>query len=33
MNHGTYHRGNVSAMLHQQGERDAPTDYVFYCLK
>ncbi|MGE7903187.1 DinB family protein [Peribacillus sp. NPDC094092] len=33
VNHGTYHRGNVSAMLHQQGERGAPTDYVFYCLK
>ena len=33
VNHGAYHRGNVSAMLHQQGERGAPTDYVFYCLK
>lgn len=33
VNHGTYHRGNVSAMLHQQGENGAPTDYVFYCLK
>ncbi|MEY9866854.1 putative damage-inducible protein DinB [Peribacillus sp. B2I2] len=33
VNHGTYHRGNVSAMLHQQGERGTPTDYVFYCLK
>ncbi|MFF2498754.1 DinB family protein [Peribacillus sp. NPDC058075] len=33
VNHGTYHRGNISAMLHQQGERGAPTDYVFYCLK
>ncbi|MDR4926832.1 DinB family protein [Peribacillus simplex] len=33
VNHGTYHRGNVSAMLHQQGERGVPTDYVFYCLK
>ncbi|MDW7614966.1 DinB family protein [Peribacillus simplex] len=33
VNHGTYHRGNVSAMLHQQGERGVPTDFVFYCLK
>ncbi|MGE7763025.1 DinB family protein [Peribacillus sp. NPDC097895] len=33
VNHGTYHRGNVSAMLHQQGERGVPTDYVFFCLK
>ncbi|MBO0997264.1 DinB family protein [Bacillus sp. SD075] len=33
VNHGTYHRGNVSAMLHQQGGRGVPTDYVFYCLK
>ncbi|MFP3510462.1 DinB family protein [Peribacillus sp. SIMBA_075] len=33
VNHGTYHRGNVSAMLHQHGERGVPTDFVFYCLK
>lgn len=30
VNHGTYHRGNVSAMLHQQGERSVPTDYVYF---
>ncbi|SFB07658.1 Uncharacterized damage-inducible protein DinB (forms a four-helix bundle) [Lentibacillus halodurans] len=30
VNHGTYHRGNVTAMLHQQGERGVPTDYVFF---
>ncbi len=33
VNHGTYHRGNVSAMLHQQGERGVPTDYVFFLLE
>ncbi|MGG4263896.1 DinB family protein [Peribacillus simplex] len=33
VNHGTYHRGNVSAMLHQQGECGVPTDYVIYCSK
>ncbi|MBG9447408.1 damage-inducible protein DinB [Cytobacillus firmus] len=30
VNHGTYHRGNVTAMLHQQGERGVPTDYVYF---
>lgn len=30
VNHGTYHRGNITAMLHQQGESGVPTDYVFY---
>jgi uncharacterized damage-inducible protein DinB len=33
VNHGTYHRGNVTAMLRQQGERGVPTDYVFFLLK
>ncbi|SFL37203.1 Uncharacterized damage-inducible protein DinB (forms a four-helix bundle) [Gracilibacillus orientalis] len=33
VNHGTYHRGNISAMLHQQGERGVPTDYAFFILK
>lgn len=33
VNHGTYHRGNVTAMLHQQGERGVPTDYVYFLLK
>ncbi|RST71979.1 damage-inducible protein DinB [Siminovitchia acidinfaciens] len=33
VNHGTYHRGNVSAMLHQQGKKGVPTDYVFFLLK
>lgn len=32
VNHGTYHRGNVTAMLHQQGERGVPTDYIYFCL-
>ncbi|RPE12433.1 damage-inducible protein DinB [Chitinophaga lutea] len=29
-NHGTYHRGNISAMLHQLGHAGVPTDYGFY---
>lgn len=33
VNHGTYHRGNVTAMLRQQGERGIPTDYVFFLFK
>lgn len=32
VNHGTYHRGNVTAMLRQQGERGVPTDYIYFCL-
>jgi len=30
VNHGTYHRGNITAMLRQQGHAGAPTDYIFY---
>ncbi|MCR8641057.1 DinB family protein [Paenibacillus sp. N1-5-1-14] len=30
VNHGTYHRGNISAMLHQLGFSGASTDYIFY---
>ncbi|SMO45915.1 DinB family protein [Fodinibius sediminis] len=30
VNHGTYHRGNITAMLRQQGHPGVPTDYVFY---
>ncbi|MEC5258611.1 DinB family protein [Bacillus amyloliquefaciens] len=30
MNHGTYHRGNISAMLHQMGYKGVPTDYIFF---
>ncbi|MBB5437809.1 putative damage-inducible protein DinB [Pedobacter sp. AK017] len=30
VNHGTYHRGNVTAMLHQLGEKGVPTDYGVY---
>lgn len=29
-NHGTYHRGNLSAMLHQLGYKGVATDYIFY---
>lgn len=32
INHGTYHRGNISAMLRQLGHASVPTDYVFYLL-
>jgi uncharacterized damage-inducible protein DinB len=30
VNHGTYHRGNISAMLHQLGYKGVPTDYGLY---
>lgn len=30
VNHGTYHRGNITAMLQQLGYSGTPTDYVFY---
>ncbi|QAY66722.1 DinB family protein [Paenibacillus protaetiae] len=30
VNHGTYHRGNVAAMIRQQGHAGVSTDYVFY---
>lgn len=30
VNHGTYHRGNITAMLRQRGHPGVPTDYVFY---
>jgi len=33
VNHGTYHRGNVTAMLRQQGYPGVPTDYMFYLME
>lgn len=30
VNHGSYHRGNITAMLRQQGQAGVPTDYIFY---
>lgn len=33
VNHGTYHRGNVTAMLRQQGFAGVPTDYLFYLVE
>ncbi|UOY89428.1 DinB family protein [Bacillus glycinifermentans] len=30
INHGTYHRGNISAMLRQMGHASVPTDYAYY---
>lgn len=30
VNHGTYHRGNVTAMLRQLGHPSVMTDYVLY---
>jgi uncharacterized damage-inducible protein DinB len=30
VNHGTYHRGNITAMLRQQGHTGVPTDYIIY---
>ncbi|MGE5700950.1 MAG: DinB family protein [Clostridia bacterium] len=30
VNHGTYHRGNVTAMLRQMGHAGVATDYPFF---
>ncbi|MGA5690192.1 DinB family protein [Cytobacillus pseudoceanisediminis] len=30
VNHGTYHRGNLTAMMRQQGYSSVSNDYVFY---
>ncbi len=30
VNHGTYHRGNISAMLRQLNNRSVPTDYLYF---
>lgn len=30
VNHGTYHRGNITAILRQLGHPGTSTDYVFY---
>ncbi|WP_158553489.1 DinB family protein [Peribacillus saganii] len=29
-NHGTYHRGNITAMLWELGKKSISTDYIFY---
>lgn len=29
-NHGTYHRGNISTMIRQQGYEGVSTDYIFF---
>lgn len=31
--HGTYHRGNITAMLHQIGHSSVTTDYTNYWFK
>ncbi|NEW07248.1 damage-inducible protein DinB [Paenibacillus sp. SYP-B3998] len=30
VNHGTYHRGNLTSMLRQLGHAGEPSDYVLY---
>jgi uncharacterized damage-inducible protein DinB len=30
VNHGTYHRGQVAAMLRQLGYSPPPTDYLVF---
>ena len=30
VNHGTYHRGNITAMLRQLGYLGIMTDHIFY---
>ncbi|MFP7226083.1 DinB family protein [Priestia filamentosa] len=33
INHATYHRGNITAMLRQLGYKGIATDYVFYLIE
>jgi uncharacterized damage-inducible protein DinB len=33
VNHGTYHRGNISTMLRQLGYASAMNDYAFFCYR
>lgn len=30
VNHGTYHRGNITAMLRQMGHKGVSSDYIYY---
>lgn len=30
VNHGTYHRGNITAMMRQLGYHGPSTDYIYY---
>ncbi|WP_075981339.1 DinB family protein [Bacillus massilinigeriensis] len=30
INHGTYHRGNITAMIRSLGYKSISTDYIFY---
>ncbi|WP_379865959.1 DinB family protein [Laceyella putida] len=30
VNHGTYHRGNITAMLRQLDNKGTFTDFIFY---
>lgn len=30
VNHGTYHRGNITAMLRQMGHTGISSDYIFF---
>ncbi|MCR8846528.1 DUF664 domain-containing protein [Paenibacillus sp. SC116] len=33
VNHATYHRGNITAMLRQLGHKGTPTDYAYYLIE
>ncbi|MBB6731485.1 DinB family protein [Cohnella zeiphila] len=33
VNHGTYHRGHITAILRQQGYAGVPTDYMFFLVE
>lgn len=33
VNHGSYHRGQVSMLLRQLGHESVTNDYIFYCLE
>lgn len=30
VNHGTYHRGNITSMLWSLGQKSVSTDYIYY---
>ncbi|HYZ83822.1 MAG TPA: DinB family protein [Bryobacteraceae bacterium] len=33
VNHGSYHRGQISMLLRQLGHESVTNDYIFYCLE
>jgi len=33
VNHGTYHRGQIAALMRQQGHHPQSTDLIYYYLQ